>query len=208
MSPILFSCALVGSSQGALIITGVIDGVLTGGLPKAIVLTATTDEADLSIFGIGSANNGGGTDGEEFTLSGAVMAGDIIVVASNATSESFFTDNYLGLLTFTSGSASINGDDAIELFQSGSVIDTYGDPNTNGDGETWDYTDGYGVRTGGTAGAFDQANYNSVFQGLDGQDEATQAATIQTAFGFTPVPEPSSALLSGLALLGLLRRRR
>ena len=43
-------------------INDVIDGPLSGGLPKAIELLATADIADLSIYGIGSANNGGGSD--------------------------------------------------------------------------------------------------------------------------------------------------
>ena len=54
-----------------LIISGVIDGPLTGGLPKMVELYVLDDIADLSTYyGVGTANNGGGTDGEEFTLSG------------------------------------------------------------------------------------------------------------------------------------------
>jgi hypothetical protein len=45
-----------------------IDGPLYGGTPKAIELYVYEDIVDLSIFGVGSANNGGGTDGEEFTF--------------------------------------------------------------------------------------------------------------------------------------------
>jgi hypothetical protein len=41
-----------------LIITGVIDGPLTGGVPKAIELYAINTIADLSIYGLESANNG------------------------------------------------------------------------------------------------------------------------------------------------------
>ena len=58
-------------ASAGLIVSGVIDGPVTGGLPKAIELYATSDIADLSIYGVGSANNGGGSDGEEFTLSGS-----------------------------------------------------------------------------------------------------------------------------------------
>jgi hypothetical protein len=97
------------------------------------------------------------------------------------------------------------------LFQNDVVLDTYGDINVNGDGESWDYTNGYAVRIGGTAGAFDQANYNSVFLGLDGLDEASQVSTIGNAFGFSAVPEPSSmAILSvfGLATCSVRRRNR
>ena len=51
-----------------LMITGLYDAGLTGGTPKGVELFVINDIADLSIYGIGSANNGGGTDGEEFTF--------------------------------------------------------------------------------------------------------------------------------------------
>jgi hypothetical protein len=206
-------CALVSPAQANLILTGVIDGDLPGGLPKAVVITATADIADLSIYGAGSANNGGGTDGEETTFAGSATAGDVIIVVDGATSQAFFEDNFVDTFLFFSGgssggAAAINGDDAVELFQSGAVIDTYGDPGVIGDGETWDYTDGYAVRTGGVAGAFSQANYTSVFQGLDGLDETAQAQAIASAFGFTPVPEPTALVLVALGLLGAAGTRR
>ena len=40
-----------------LVITGVVDGPLSGGLPKAIELCVLSDITDLSSYGIGSANN-------------------------------------------------------------------------------------------------------------------------------------------------------
>ena len=43
-----------------LVISGVIDGPLTGGIPKAVELYVVNDIADLSVYGIGTANNGGG----------------------------------------------------------------------------------------------------------------------------------------------------
>ena len=58
----------VSSSDVALIITGVIDGPLSGGVPKAVELYAVSDIGDLSEYGLGSANNGSGTDGQEFTF--------------------------------------------------------------------------------------------------------------------------------------------
>ncbi|MGB0914546.1 MAG: immunoglobulin domain-containing protein, partial [Crocinitomicaceae bacterium] len=64
-----FSCAdLAPNVNNDLIITGVFDGPNTGGTPKGVELYILNDIADLSIYGIGSANNGGGTDGEEFTF--------------------------------------------------------------------------------------------------------------------------------------------
>ena len=67
---------VVNSSK--LIISGVIDGPLTGGLPKAVELYAMDSIADLSAYAIGSANNGP-SDGPEFTLSGS-MQGECWIV--------------------------------------------------------------------------------------------------------------------------------
>lgn len=200
--------AMTSFANGDLVIRGVIDGDLSGGNPKAIVVEAVNDVADLSTFGVGSANNGGGSDGEEFTLSGSATAGDVIVVAGNSNSFDFFSNNYVGLTVFEDFAASINGDDAIELFQNGGVIDTYGDINTLGDGETWDYSDGFAVRIGGSAGAFDQNNYDSQFLGLENLDEAAHVSALSANFGFQTVPEPSSLGLLAIAGLGFLRRRR
>lgn len=197
------------SSQASLVITGVIDGDLTGGNPKAVIVTATADIADLSIYGIGSANNGGGSDGEEFTFDAIpATTGEVFVLAGNSDSVTFFDTHYLGLTVLSNSAANINGDDAIELFESGAVIDTFGVIDVDGTGQTWEYSDGYAVRTSGTAGAFDEANYNISDDGLDSLDESAHVPAIQSAFNFTPVPEPGVTLLGGVALLSLLRRRR
>ena len=51
-----------------LIITGVFDGPNSGGTPKGVELFALNDISDLSVYGLGSANNGDGSDGEEYTF--------------------------------------------------------------------------------------------------------------------------------------------
>ena len=58
----LVAVSFSATTQADLVSTGVIDGDLTGGNPKAVILTATGDIADLSLWGAGSANNGGGSD--------------------------------------------------------------------------------------------------------------------------------------------------
>ena len=58
------------------------DGPLSGGVPKVIELFVRNDIPDLSIYGFGSANNGGGSDGEEFTFpADAASAGSFIYIA-------------------------------------------------------------------------------------------------------------------------------
>lgn len=133
-----------------LIITGVCDGPLTGGIPKAIEFYVQADIADLSIYGVGSANNGGGTDGQEFTFpADFATEGSYIYLATEATA---FLAFFGFSPDYTNGTApSINGDDAIELFQSGTVIDIFGTiaftaPPT----VDWFYEDGWAYRLSGT----------------------------------------------------------
>ena len=208
----LAAMTMVGTASADLVITGVIDGDLAGGNPKAIVLTATVDIADLGIFGVGSANNGEGSDGQEFTFTAgqSAMAGDQFLVVGNTASAEFFENCFTGLTIFQDTAANINGDDAVELFQNGGVIDTYGVIDVNGDGETWDYSDGFAVRTGGTAGVFNQANYDSQAFVLDGLNESQQKAALGSAFGFSAaVPEPGSAIaLTAFGCIAIMRRRR
>jgi hypothetical protein len=148
----LFSAAMLFSTltfaQSDLIITALYDATLTGGTPKGVEIYVLNDVADLSIYGLGSANNGGGTDGEEFTFP-AVSAteGDFIYVSSD--SANF--NNFFGFDSdYVDGSMAINGDDAIELFQNGVVVDLYGDINVDGNGEVWEYVDSWAYRANGS----------------------------------------------------------
>lgn len=200
------------SSEAVLVIAGVTDGDLPGGYPKSVIIQAAAPVADLSLWGVGSANNGGGSDGQEFTFpAGSASTGDVFVIAGSSDSFDFFANNFvqnfeLYLSSGGAGAANVNGDDAIELFNNGAVFDVYGDPNTNGDGETWDYTDGFATRTGTGVGAFDQANYSTNFKAFDTLDESQHVAIFEAA-GFSVIPEPGvTALL--LASFGLLFRRR
>ncbi len=181
------------------IITGIVDGPLSGGTPKAIELCVVNDVADLSAYGIGSANNGNGGGTQEFTFpAGPASAGTFIHIASES-------DNFAAFFgfapSFTSGAASINGDDAIELFMSGSVVDVFGDINTDGTGQSWDHVDGWAYRNNGSApnnGTFVDTNWT--FSGTNALDGETNNGTAATpfpigAFSACELQEPAPALL-------------
>lgn len=176
---LLVSSVTIGQD---LVISGVFDGSLSGGLPKGIELYVLNDIPDLSIYGVGSANNGQGTDGKEYTFpADAVTAGSFIYVASEV---SQFTAFFGIAPDYDAGSAlGINGDDAVELFMNDAVIDTFGDINTDGSGEAWDYQDGWAYRIAGTGPegmTFTVSNWT--FSGVNGLEGGTDNATANTPF--------------------------
>lgn len=179
---ILFAVSM--SSQD-MVLTGTFDGPLPGGLPKVIEIYVINDIPDLSTYGVGSANNGGGSDGVELVFSGSANAGEYIWVAS----EDVEFQNYFDQApTFVSDAANINGDDAIELFDNvvddgggvftGNVIDVFGDINVDGTGEPWEYLDGWAYRndeTGPDGTTFVIGSWS--FSGVDANDDQTSNST-------------------------------
>jgi DNA/RNA endonuclease YhcR with UshA esterase domain len=132
------------TQTNALILTGIYDGPVSS-KPKGYEFYVAANIADLSVFGVGAANNGGGTDGVEYTFPAvSATAGQFIYLANDtAAFRSFFgfgADYEQGLAT------GINGNDAVELFENGVVIDLYGDANVNGTGTAWDYVDTWAYR--------------------------------------------------------------
>lgn len=178
----------VQSNSTSLIITGLIDGPLTGGTPKAIELFVIEDVPDLSAYGIGSANNGGGSDGVEFMLSGSASANDFIYITTD--NDRFF-EWFDFDANFISDAVAINGDDAIELFYDSTkafsgneiVVDVFGEINTDGSGQEWEYTNGWAYRENGTrpdSTVFNIENWS--FSGLDALNGETNNGSAQNPF--------------------------
>lgn len=175
-----------GANTNAMVITGAYDGPLSGGTPKGVELYVLEDIPDLSLFGLGSANNGGGTDGQEFTFpSVSATAGDFLYVSTEATN---FTAFFGFAPDYTDGSMGINGDDAVELFENGTVIDVFGtidcDPNVSMSAcPEWEHTDGWAYRndsTGPDGETFVLASWT--FSGTDAFDGETTNGTATTPF--------------------------
>ena len=186
------------AQQSSLILQGVMDLSLGGNDGKAIHLVATSDIADISIYGIGVANNGGGTDGQEETLPVmSVSAGDDILLARTPSAmESYFGACYASFEhVLTSGSAiSQNGDDAIELFQDSLVIETFGDIDTDGTGESWEYLDSWAYKVDGgctygtvncTDGTTTTLSSSCIYPLCDTGEEIT-GCTDSLAFNYNP----------------------
>ncbi|GAB2199165.1 ExeM/NucH family extracellular endonuclease [Sessilibacter sp. MAH4] len=193
MKKLVVAAPLLSLSMGAsagMVLTGIFDGPLPGGLPKGYEVYVTEDIADASLYGLGSANNGGGSDGQEFTFSPvSLSAGSYVYVVTDSVSFSDFfgvTPEFV----FESGSANINGDDAIELFFNGSVVDLFGEVDVDGTGQPWEYLDGWAYRLSGSVASstFDITEWS--FSGpnaYDGETSNTTAANPLPLATFTTV---------------------
>ena len=167
-----------------MVITGAFDGPLPGGTPKLIEVYVINDITDLTTYGIGSANNGGGTDGQELAFTGSATAGDFIYITDGGNSGVVNLMTYFGIeADYVNGLAGINGDDALELFSGGVVIDTFGDINLDGSGTGWDYLDGWAYRTSSTGpdgATFTIANWT--FSGINATDSCESNSTCASEF--------------------------
>jgi plastocyanin len=175
------------SGTNAMILTGVADGPLPGGKPKAIEVYVTEDIADLSVYGLGSANNGQGSDDQEFTFPAeSASAGTYIWITGNLVEfETYF--GFAATYEDTDGASNVNGDDAVELFFNGEVVDVFGDINVDGTGEAWEYLDSWAYRLSGTqadGSTFNIGNWSfggvDVFDGTSVNSEAVSPFPIGT----------------------------
>lgn len=177
---VALSGSVYATLTNSLVIAGVFDGDVNS-TPRGIEIYVLNDVADLSTFGVGSANNGNGGGTQEFTFPAVgASVGDRIFIASEATD---FTSFFGFAPDYTSSAAQINGDDAIELFENGQIIDTFGDVNTDGSGEAWEYTDGWAYRnstTGPDGTTFTISNWT--FSGPDALDGETTNAGATTPY--------------------------
>jgi hypothetical protein len=225
-----------GAVTNSLVITGVYDGSLSGGTPKGVSIFVLKEIADLSLFGVSSVSNGGGSSAGtiEFSFPDvSVAAGTFIYVSTEAPN---FTTFFGMAPTYTSGSMAINGDDAIELYERGQIIDVYGDVDNDFSGETFDYLDGWAYRksnTGPEGTTFTSSNWTySGVDGLEGGSDNSSATSpfpigtysIATAsvernavLGFTAYPNPitnkeftissSSASVKEIAIFNVIGKK-
>ena len=218
----------VGTS---LVISGIVDGESDSSAPsdldelRAIELWAREDIPDLSVYALGVTSDGGGTDGEEYTLSGSASAGDYIYIACSADGgEATFTSFFGFAPTLVEADATCdgNGDEAYELLfeatgnfsgtnSQGSgargraaTVDVFGDIDTDGTGEVWEYRDGWAYRAFGKAGSpvFDPTDW--IYSGVNALDGETTNAGAATPFPTaTFLPGTVTAEGEGFRLIGV-----
>ncbi len=135
------------SCSGNLSLKGVTDfkTPLLGNSGKSIHLVNDSIIPNLSIYGLGVANNGGGSDGQEYRFPRiSVPAGNhILVVRDSAGMAAYLSSCWTSfnlVLIDSIGIINQNGNDAVELFKVGDIVETFGDANQDGLGKPWEYT--------------------------------------------------------------------
>ena len=129
-----------GGGCGGLLFSEYIEGTSNN---KAIELyNAGSDPIDLSGYSVSVFNNGSTTANSTATLSGTLAAGATYQIVNSSADAAL-----LGLADITSGVTFYNGDDALGLFEGGTLIDAIGligsDPGSSwtvGSGATAEYT--------------------------------------------------------------------
>lgn len=176
-------CSVCFPINIALSLTGIIDFDLASGgsTGKAIHVTADSTIADLSLYAIGVANNGGGTDGVEYVFPAvAIDSGDqILVVRDSLEMANYFDACFSEFDHVFIGNSSIsqNGNDAIELFKDSVVIETFADVNVDGTGMPWEYTGSWAYKQMG----------NWIYGGLSCTTGSTTTQTSACPYPICPV---------------------
>ena len=173
--------AMIFASAQDMMITSAFDAPLPGGLPKGVEIYVINNIADLSEYGYGTPTNGNASAGVQFTFPAvSASAGDFIYIAT----DSLEFNNWFGFYpNYVDGSATVNGDDPMELFHNGTLIDVYGVVGTDGTGQPWEYLDGWAYRNNCTnpSTTFNAADWS--FSGPDALDGETSNASATT-----PIP--------------------
>ena len=192
------------STPNSLTLTSIMDLTTpsAGNTGKALILTANQSISDLSIYGFGSATNGGGSDGQEYTFPAvSLSAGQHIIVCRdsialsnyfNGCLEQFPGALYPNLIIQSSTEPTGNGNDAYELFENGLVIETFGDIThsygTNYPSIPWGYRDSWAWKD---TAASNVGNW--VFGGDNCTDGSTTIQTSSCPFplcGSAPISNP------------------
>ena len=170
-------------TSSSLTLTGIMDFSLSGSSGKALMLTANQSISDLSAYGIGCANNGGGTDGQEYTFPAVgVSSGQHIILCRDSAALSTYFDGCLEqfdgaihptLIITGSNEPSGNGNDAYELFHNGNVIETFGDINSS----AYTYRDSWAWKDTAAANVG-----NWVYGGNDCSDNSSSTQTSNCPF--------------------------
>ena len=192
------------TSQASLELVGILDLDLPegGSSGKAIHLKANQNITNLSDYGIGIANNGGGTDGQEYDFPNIVLnSGDHIIVCRDTLAIKYYfsgCNSFNFMIQDDSSVITQNGDDAIELYENGIVIETFGDVNVYGSGELWEYKDSWAYKI--DTGSIVFSGFNWITGGVDCTDFSVTSLSSNCPYPFCSQINTDISILNPLSV--------
>lgn len=192
----LLALTLAITAQGAVILTGIIDGPYTGGHPKAVELYVSGTE-ELTDWSIVRYANGETTISDTTTLSG-IFTNEFVYVIFTGGDDEFETiwgneGDFANV--FTGPAPNHNGDDAVALLNASSeLVDVYGQIGVDGTGTAWECLDSYAYRIDDTGPetTFNVTNWTvGAVDLLDGQADPVTIASLVPFGTYTNSNDPN-----------------
>ena len=142
-----------GYCYHGLFLKGIMDFTVPSGIGKGIHLQANENILDLSIYGIQVLDYWNNISSPGYTFDSiSVSAGDdILIIRSDSVMSEYFADCYgeFEVVLIADGHINQNGNEAIVLFEGDTVIDVFGEPGVDGDGQPWGYRDSWAYKVDG-----------------------------------------------------------
>lgn len=190
---IAFSSFSYGQSP---ILTAVLDGPCTGGLPKVLEIYAS-GTVNFTQYTLQNQTNANTTWGAAQDLSAlGSRTNEFVYVLLTNGNLSIATTEFPNITTsnsLESSTLNLNGDDRLRIINTTTlaVIDQFGVSDVDGTGSAWEWLDTYAKRVNGTGpdGAFVQSNWTfAAVDALDGTglcNTSTQLSTIVNLGSYT-----------------------
>lgn len=178
------------------VLTAVIDGPCTGGLPKILEIYAS-GTVNFTQYTLQNQTNANTTWGASQDLSAlGTRTNEFVYVLLTNGNLAIATTEFPNITTsnsLESSTLNLNGDDRLRIINTTTlaVIDQFGVSDVDGTGTTWEWLDTYAKRVNGTGpdGAFVQANWTfAAIDVLDGTglcNTSTQLSTIVNLGSYT-----------------------
>ena len=178
------------------VLTAVLDGPCTGGLPKVLEIYAS-GTVDFALYTLQNQTNANTTWGASQDLSAlGTRTNEFVYVLLTNGNLAIATAEFPNITTsnsLESSTLNLNGDDRLRVINTTTlaVIDQFGVSDVDGTGTTWEWLDTYAKRVNGTGpdAGFNQANWTfTAINSLDGTglcNTSTQLSTIVTLGSYT-----------------------
>lgn len=190
---LLLGFGVAASAQNP-ILTAILDGPCSGGVPKILEIYAegTVDFTQYTLQNQTNANTDWavGASGSQTLESFGTRTNEFVYVIMTNNSLATVTAEYPNIVagnSLESGTMNLNGDDRVRIINTASsaVIDQFGVTGVDGTDTSWEWLDSWARRVNGTGpdGAFVEANWT--FGGKDALDNTgvcTGNAQMSTVF--------------------------